>query len=134
MTSADQTVYLDSSALVKLVITEPESAGLIKYLRKRPIRVSSALARIEVPRAVRWHGPEALTRARALLSCTNLIRLDDSVLDAAANLDAQVLRSVDAIHLAAAQALGEMLSAVITYDQRMAEAAELLGLTVVAPK
>lgn len=127
-------LYLDSSALVKLVIAEPESAALRRYLRQEPSRASCALARVEVVRAVRPHGAAAMTRARRLLRCLDLVQLDDELLDEAARLDAGVLRSLDAIHLAAAQALGDDLDAVITYDARMAAAADLVGLHVEAPR
>ncbi len=126
-------VYLDSSALVKLVVREPESAALRRFLRGHPRRISSALARTEVPRAVRHLGAPALRRARQLLRRVHLIRLDDALLDAAGLLDARILRSLDAIHLAAAQRLAGSLHALVTYDQRMVDAAELLGLTVQAP-
>jgi predicted nucleic acid-binding protein len=126
-------VYLDCSALVKLVVVERESGALRRYLRANPRRVSCALARVEVVRAVRAHGPRAVTRARRLLRRLDVVRLDDELLDAAAALDSGVLRSLDAIHLAAAQALGDELTAVVTYDERMTSAAGLLGLTVRAP-
>jgi predicted nucleic acid-binding protein len=130
---SDNVVYLDSSALVKLVIVEPESGALRRYLRARPRRASCALARVEVARAVRSHGPEAITRARRLLRRLDLVRLDDELLDNAAAIDTGVLRSLDAIHLAAARTLGDQLRAVVTYDERMASAAGLLGVTVDAP-
>lgn len=126
-------VYLDSSALVKLVVREPESAALRRFLRKHPERVSCSLARTEVPRAVRHIGPAALRRARQLLRRLNLIRLDDSLLDQAAVLDPRILRSLDAVHLAAAQMVSADLDALVTYDGRMAGGATLLGLTVISP-
>ena len=126
-------IYLDSSALVKLVVREPESAALRRFLRGHPERFSCALARTEVPRAVRHLGPPALRRANRVLRRVHLIRLDDAVLDSAAVLDPRVLRSLDAVHLAAAERLGGELEGVVTYDQRMAEAASLLGLMVFAP-
>ncbi len=126
-------VYLDSSALVKLIVQERESGALRRYLRERPQRVSCGLARTEVLRAV-WHfGPTAIKRARLLLRRVDLIRLDDSLLDAAAGIDPRVLRSLDAIHLAAAQLIASELEAFVTYDQRMAAAAALLGFPVAAP-
>jgi predicted nucleic acid-binding protein len=127
-------VYLDSSALVKLVIAEPESTALRRYLRQEPGRASCELARVEVVRAVRSHGAAATTRARQLLRRLDLIQLDDELLDGAAALDAGVLRSLDAIHLAAARTLGDELTAVITYDERMAAAAGVLGLVAVSPR
>lgn len=126
--------YLDSSALVKLVVVEAESAALRRFLRRHPLRVSCALARVEVPRAVREHGTQAISRARQLLARVHLLRLDDPLLDSAADLDTAVLRSLDAVHLAAAQALGPRLGALVTYDGRMAEVAQALGLPLVAPR
>ncbi len=127
-------VYLDSSALVKLVVAERESAALRRYLRSTPQRASCALARVEVLRAVRPHGGAVMKRARGLLRRLDLVQLDDDLLDAAAALDAGVLRSLDAIHLAAAQVLGDALTAVVTYDDRMTAAAARLGLPVAAPR
>ena len=131
--SADIAVYLDSSALVKLVVAEAESAALRRFLRPHPDRVSSALARAEVPRAVWTHGPAAVTRAGAALGRTRLLRLDDDLLDAAARLGPGLLRSLDAIHLASAQALRSELAGLVTYDRRMADGASLVGLPVEAP-
>ena len=127
-------VYLDSSALVKLVIAEPESLALRRYLADEPERASCALARVEILRAVRAHGPAAFTRARRLLRRLNLVQIDEELLDAAAALDPRVLRSLDAIHLAAARLFGDGLTAVVTYDRRMAEAAGLVDLTVAVPR
>ncbi len=127
-------MYLDSSALVKLVVVELESSALRHYLADQPERASCVIARVEVLRAVRGHGPAAVTRARRLLHRLNLVPTDDELLDAAASLDPRVLRSLDAIHLAAAQLFGEELTAVVTYDRRMAVAAELLDLRVATPR
>jgi uncharacterized protein len=132
--SAEATAYLDSSALVKLAVREPESAALVDHLRGRAAPVSCALARVEVPRAVRRHGREASKRAAQVLERVALLRLDDALLDAAAHLGGDGLRSLDAIHLAAALAFGQEAVEVVTYDRRMAGAAEGLGLSVVAPQ
>jgi predicted nucleic acid-binding protein len=131
--SAEAAVYLDSSALVKLVVREPESRALAASLRRPAERASCALARVEVVRAVRPHGPSAVARARRLLERISLIHLDDVLLDAAAGLQDDTLRSLDAIHLAAAQALGDGLTELITYDRRMATAAAGLSLPTTAP-
>ena len=131
--NAESAVYLDSSALVKLVVHEPESAALVASLRRRAERVSCALARVEVVRAVRAHGPSAVARARRLLDWISLIHLDDALIDAAAELQGDALRTLDAIHLAAAQALGDGLTELITYDRRMAAAARDLSLPTGAP-
>ena len=128
-------VYLDSSALVKLVVSEPESSALRRYLGGEPERASCALARVEVLRAVRGHGAAALTRARRLLQRLNIVQMDEELLDAAAAaLDPRVSRSLDAIHLSAAQLFGGELTAVVTYDRRMTAAAGLVDLAVAAPR
>jgi predicted nucleic acid-binding protein len=127
-------VYLDSSALVKLVVRERESSALRRFLAGHPRRVSCGLARVEVPRAVRHVGAAALRRARDVLRRIDLIRLDDSLLDAAGGVDVPVLRSLDAIHLAAAQLVSPALDALVTYDRRMAEAAALVGFPVESPR
>jgi predicted nucleic acid-binding protein len=127
-------VYLDSSAIVKLIVAEAESAALRRYLRGRAPRASCALARVEVLRAVRPQGSAALTRARRLLRRLDLVQLDDELLEEAATLDAGFLRSLDAIHLAAARLFGDELSAVVTYDERMAGAAVRLHLPIVSPR
>ncbi len=126
-------IYLDSSALVKLVVAEAESEALRRFLRKHPIRVSSALAKVEVVRALRFQGKLATNRATKILARIRLLAIDSALLDAAAAIDGRVLRSLDAIHLASATALGNDLVSVITYDLRIRDAARLLGLSVRAP-
>jgi uncharacterized protein len=126
-------VYLDSSAIVKLVVAEKESSALRRFLRHHAGRASCALARVEVVRAVRPHGAAAITRARGVLRRLDLVRLDDDLMEDAATLDAGILRSLDAIHLAAARVFGDDLRAVVTYDDRMAHAAAVLGLPVEGP-
>jgi predicted nucleic acid-binding protein len=131
--SRRRVVYLDSSALVKLVVAEPESPALRRYLRRRPGRVSCALSRVEVVRAVRQHGREATARARLVLGRIRLLGIDDALLDAAAELQPGVVRSLDAIHLAAAHTFGASLEELVTYDARMARAAEITGTRCAAP-
>jgi predicted nucleic acid-binding protein len=126
-------VYLDSSALAKLAVHEPESAALRRYLRRRRRRASCALARVEVVRAVRPHGADAVAAARRVLAGVDLIHVDGALLDDAADLGGAGLRTLDAIHLAAARSLRADLGAVVTYDARMAAAAVELRFTVVAP-
>lgn len=126
--------YLDSSAVVKLAVHEPESLALRRYLRRRNPVVTSALARTEVIRAVLPLGDEAVAAGKQALSRLDVVRINNSVLDAAAVLAPAELRSLDAIHLATASALGRDLGAVVTYDDRMAAAAGRLGLRVVAPR
>lgn len=127
-------IYLDSSAIVKLVQREVESEALRRYLRRyrNDHRVSCALTRVEVVRAVRTGGPDMVGLARRQLGRLFLVPLERALLDDAAELGAAVPRSLDAVHLAAAQWDGE-LRAVLTYDVRMQEAAAELGLGTAAP-
>jgi predicted nucleic acid-binding protein len=131
--SAERAIYLDSSAIVKLVIREPESAALRRYLRRRRPVVSSGLARTEVTRAVLALGPLASRRADDVLARIELIRVNDQVLTAAGTLLPVDVRSLDAIHLATAQQLGSDLGRIVTYDDRMSTAARSLGFAIAAP-
>lgn len=131
--SAEPVTYLDSSAIVKLVVAEPESGALRRYLRRRRPLVTSALARTEVARALLPLGSAAVQRGQDVLSRLELVRISDRVLGAAGSLLPAELRSLDAIHLATAQQLGVDLACVVTYDERMGAAAEALGWAVAAP-
>lgn len=127
--------YLDTSALTKLVVRERESRALRTFLRR--IRAdtlfTAAITRTELARAARRVDAALLTEARSVLDTLAIVELTAAVLDAAALLDPPGLRSLDAIHLAAARRAGPELRAVITYDARMAEAATALSIPVVAP-
>jgi uncharacterized protein len=125
--------YLDSSAIVKLVIAEPQSPALRRHLRRRRPLVSSALARTEVLRALLPESEVGVTRARAVLARIELIRLNERLLSAAGELLPAELRSLDAIHLATAKELGSDLGQLVTYDDRMLSAARLLGITTASP-
>jgi predicted nucleic acid-binding protein len=126
-------IYLDSSALVKLAVREPESEALRLALRRRQPRVSSALARTEVARALLSLGRDGVRRGEKVLASVDLIRVNDRVLKDAGTMMPADLRSLDAIHLATARLLGGALARIVTYDARMATAARGLGMTVVTP-
>jgi len=127
--------YLDSSAFIKLVVEEMESAAVRSFLASRVARrVSSALLRTESLRAVRNLGPDALATVREGLRRVDLIGIDDRILDAAGTIEPRVLRTLDAIHLATALAVGDDLEAIVTYDERMVEAARLMGLSTATPR
>ena len=131
--SAERITYLDSSAMVKLVVHEPESAVLARFLRgKRPV-VSSALARVEVCRACHSLGPKIDRRVREVFSRVEFVRINDRVIEIAASLEPGELRTLDAIHLATASLFSESLARVVTYDVRMAAASRALGWAVSAP-
>jgi len=129
-------LYLDSSALVKLVQREAESDALRRYLEahRSDVRVASELVRVEVVRSVLAGGPAAVSHARRQLARLYLVVIDRDVLDRAATIaPASLLRSLDAIHLATAELLSAELRAILTYDARMAGAAAALGLVVASP-
>jgi predicted nucleic acid-binding protein len=131
--SAERLTYLDSSAIVKLAVEEPESRALRGYLRRHRAWVSSALARTEVARALLPSGQDAVQRGNDVLARMDLIRVSDRVLAAAGNILPADLRSLDALHLASARELGTDLGRMVTYDARMAAAARAQGWSVVAP-
>jgi len=129
-----QIVYLDSSAILKLVFEEAESPALRDFLKTWPHRTSSALARIEVTRIVaRVEDPLPVRDAERMLRRVHLVRIDDKIVSAAATLEPRGLRSLDAIHLATARMLGHPLAGLVTYDRLLAAAASRLGMTVWAP-
>lgn len=131
--SVERQRYLDASAIVKLIVREQESVALQAWLDEtRDGVVSCALVRTEVVRAAAPAGPEAIRRARRLLDRIDLIVVDDELLDLAGDLT-EPLRSLDAIHVAAALEIGGDLDAFVTYDRHMTRAAEALGLPVAAP-
>ncbi|MEO8899033.1 MAG: type II toxin-antitoxin system VapC family toxin [Candidatus Dormibacter sp.] len=130
-----EVAYLDTSAFVKLVSSEPESAALRQALLQWSRRASSVLLRVELVRTIRRANQRAMvaTALRQLRS-VNLIRLDDAVLGRAAEIDPPELRSLDAIHLAVALSLGDELGAVVAYDERLVRAAQALGLQTASPR
>lgn len=132
--------YADTSALAKLVRDEPESGALRNYLSDADL-VCCDLALTELPRAIKRAAalssgllPVAsmLSRAEELLDSLALIPLDRDLLVAAGSLDEPALRSLDAIHVAAAS-LAAPLDGFVSYDERQAAAARLAGLRTFAP-
>ena len=127
-------IYLDSSALIKLIFEEAETSGLADFLRAWPARASSSVASVEVLRTAQLVDDDAVTRhARHMLGHVHLVRPDDVLLAAATRLEPRSLRALDAIHLATALSLGAELAGVVVYDRRLAAAARQAGLTVWAP-
>ncbi|MCP3820525.1 type II toxin-antitoxin system VapC family toxin [Streptomyces sp. A3M-1-3] len=130
-------IYLDSCALLKLVLPEPETAALRTFLSARAAEghVTSALAQTEVTRTLVRVGadPEVGDAAEELLDRLLRIRITDPVLRAAGMFPIRHLRTLDAIHLAGAEYLEQALTAFVTYDKRLAAAAVERGLPVEAP-
>jgi predicted nucleic acid-binding protein len=133
--TAQGVAYLDSSALVKLVIEETETAALNGSLADWPRRMTSCIAEVEVLRAVRRirDTAAAVANAREVLQRLVLIDLDADVRSTAAAIAPSALRSFDGVHLASALGLGEELVAFATYDRRLFAAALAAGLPAVAP-
>jgi predicted nucleic acid-binding protein len=128
-------IYLDSSALMKLIRCEAETEALREWLDLRPelAVVSSELGRVEVLRAARRVSGPVLAEARAVVGDLDLIPLDRAVQDVACDLGDPMLRALDALHLASALLLGEALTAFVAYDHRLAQGAQAAGLAVAAP-
>jgi uncharacterized protein len=128
-------IYLDSSALVKLAVTEPESAALADWLAASPrlIRVSSPLVRVEVPRAVWRADPGSLPQAYTIVRRLREIRMTEAVFTRAAGVRPNVLRTLDAIHVASAMSVRDNLTALVSYDKRLLAAAKEAGLPTACP-
>ena len=134
MSADDRLSYVDSSAIVKLAVAEPESKALRQYLARHQPLLSSALARTEVARALLASGAAAVARGEDVLRRIQLLRINDRVLREAGHMAPDELRSLDAIHLASARQLGPAVRQIVTYDDRMADAARAAGWSVVSPR
>lgn len=128
-------IYLDSSALLKLLFEEEESAALAEWISERagtPMG-SSELAKVEVVRAARRLDAEVEPAARALVSQLDLIRLSGAVIDEATYTGDALLRTLDAIHLASMLVIRNDLTAFVAYDNRLIAAAVAVGIDPVRP-
>lgn len=127
-------IYLDASAIVKLVVEEAETEALRAWLRRRRSpRVTSDLSRVEVPRACMRAQPTSLLAAQRAVARLSTVPLTRKVLSSAAALQPPGLRSLDAVHLASALAVREPLRAFVAYDDRLLDAARAHDLPVDRP-
>lgn len=127
-------VYLDASAFVKLVLPEPETAALVAALDPEARLVACEILEVEVLHAARRaSGEDAMATARTQLEGLRLLPIDDRIRKRAGELEPITLRTLDALHIATALDLGELLESIYTYDARMAMAATQVGLRVCAP-
>ena len=122
--------YFDSSAIVKLTRDEPESLALIDYLEEASVEASSSMvAEVEVLRNLR----KLRLESDQALAGFYLLAFDDEVRRSAVSIERDSLRSLDAIHIATALAVGDRDLQFVTYDERQADAARQAGLKVVQP-
>ncbi len=130
-------IYLDTSALVKQITIETESDDLADWLDARPEvpRISSVLAEVELPRAIRSTAPEGLSDVPSVLARLHRFEIDSVIRSTAATYADPALRSLDAIHLATAQIASKSapLTALVAYDSRLLAAAEALGIPTASP-
>ena len=127
--------YLDTSAAAKLVLAERGSTAIRRWLAPRADSVfSSDLLRTELLRLVRRSAPELVTQARAVLDSITLLKVSTETYERAVLFEPRRLRSLDALHLAAAAESGPGLQGIVTYDDRLAEAARAAGVPVVSPR
>lgn len=128
------TVYVDTSALGRVLLGEPDRPSILHEIGAFDVRVASRLLRIELRRLALRHGQ--LAAADQLLMGVALLPLDDGILSAAETVPPPAVATLDAIHLTTALRLADAgsLDAVMTYDIRLADAARQHGLTVLAPE
>lgn len=125
-------IYIDSSAILKLILKESESEAIVSIARARFI--TSEISRVEVIRAVLRYEPSALKSAQQVLKNINYIKIDSQTLVQAERLPDRInLRALDAIHIAVAAKMGLKIKSILTYDKQMAKAAKALGFEVMAP-
>jgi uncharacterized protein len=126
-------LYLDTSALGRVLLGEPDASAILRELTRWEQHVASRLLRTELRRVAIREG--VLAQADQLLRTVALVPVDDAVLTAAETTPPSTVTTLDAIHLATAVRLASAgaLEAVMTYDAHLADGARHHGLAVVAP-
>lgn len=134
-------LYVDTSALLKLLVREAESTAIEAELLQWPNLATSVITEVELPRAVaraREERPEAVIDGSLILqgviASAAIIELGDEIVTAARNVEPIYVGALDAIHVASALSLGPELTGVATYDHRMAEALTRAHIKVIAPE
>lgn len=126
--------YVDTSAAAKLVVAEVGSKAMHRWaVEHADDVVAGELVRTELFRATRRNAPEHMTRARTVLDSITLLSVTTDIFERAGQLEPTSLRGLDAVHLATALSLGDALDGMVTYDDRLADASRLHGISVIAP-
>lgn len=119
---------------MKLVVAEAQSAAMRRWARAHSDALfSSELLRVEAIRTARHISRPAVAATQSVVDSLPLVALDAEVCARATTLDPSILRSLDALHLAAAMTYDDELDGIVTYDHRLADAATLHGVLVIAP-
>jgi predicted nucleic acid-binding protein len=126
-------IYVDTSAALKLVWPERESAAVAALLNGRTDLISSALLAAEARRGAIRNDARALPRVDLMLSQVKLVAVSDAVIESASRLPDPMLRSLDAIHLATAQLIRDDIDALLSYDDRLLAAAAALSIPTASP-
>ena len=124
--------YVDSSALLKLLIVEKESVDLIDFIDFTIM--SSVVTRVEVIRTLQKIAPEKVAEAQILLTGIDLTPVNSSILSVAENFSPSIsLQSLGAIHVATVIFLDKSVEGLVTYDKAMIKNAKEFGIKVVSP-
>ena len=124
--------YIDSSAIIKLIVAERESPHLKEYISENLL--TSEISRVEVMRTVTVSASSLAPLAKKVLGALHSVDISPSILYIAENFASDIsLRTLDAIHVATALSLQQVINGVITYDKEMSKNAKALGLSVVSP-
>lgn len=124
--------YADASALVKLIVREPDSDALHRWYVDAERLITSRAGIVETERASRRR-PHDVEQRMLVLRDVEVIEVNAEIGHVAAAVEPPTVRTLDAIHIASALALGPELEAFVTYDDRLADAARGAGLPVVRP-
>lgn len=124
--------YVDSSALLKLLIVEKESVDLIDFIDFTI--TSSVVTRVEVIRTLQKIAPKKVAEAQILLTGIDLTPVNSSILSVAENFSPSIsLKSLDAIHVATVIFLDKSVEGLVTYDKAMIKNAKELGIKTISP-
>jgi len=133
-------LYVDTSALLKLLVREAESTAIERELMQWPSLATSMITEVELPRAVaraREDRPDTVIDGslilQGVLASAAMIDLSEDIVAGARSVAPVHVGALDAIHIASALSLGQELAGVATYDNRMADALTDLGIDVIAP-